>query len=202
MNRKYILLSIVVIIIISLALFFNFKKYNQELLGYENRVHGFTLEYPNSLTIKENGSNFISIGSINRNIFRSEANVRILESTNESEYANFDAFILDTMRQLCFAETPTETMFCDNVISRESIKNVNDLNGEIITINFVREQRETGEKKSARWGSHYIFNMNPLEKNNEFKALIIEAPFGISERHIDQKLLLSIAESLSIINEQ
>jgi hypothetical protein len=196
---------IVVVVILALVGFYVADKnktidtaQDNKTLVYANSVYGFSFEIPEGYEYNKYTEEIISVGHKTEGGFDSSAEVQVSMSGGEGGYQSFDAFLFDSTKNMCAADGPRETIYCDRIIQEQPFETSLGLSGTVFYQNRVTKNLETGEEETDAFGPIFAFNIQANTPGSKFSALIVRAPSNLRPADVNSELIRQIAESIKI----
>lgn len=166
---------------------------------FTSDLYGFTFTVPEGYEFKEYAEESISIGhTLVPDGFESVADVRVYGAGEEAGYTSYDDFVFNTLHNMCAADGPSESIYCDTVDTKEPFVNAQNLQGEIVYLHRVHEDLQTHEKSEERFGPIYVFNIAANAPRSAFSILAVEPPMNSPVDAINSVQIRAIAESIEI----
>lgn len=200
--KKYLILALVLAVIGGVIYLVTKQNQNASMnapealtASYENSEYGYTLSYPESLTVREYAGGNTAFGTESGETFAGVAEVRFVTvSGNEGE--SLQEAAARELSVLCAADSTTQSFSCtglDRILPFRTTSGMTGyeifLKGELLTI-------ATGEKTEIRKGPYYVF---PLEVSaTSGRAIVVHAPLAQSADQADADTIREIARSLTV----
>src|SRR5690606_32807677 len=102
--------------------------------------------------------------------FLAEAEVVVAQSGEEGGYENFNAYLFDTARNMCAADGPTGTMYCEAIVNEESFTTDTGLSGTRFYLTRIQENFTTGARIEDEFGPFIAFNLQANVPDSDFSA--------------------------------
>jgi membrane-bound inhibitor of C-type lysozyme len=166
---------------------------------YTSGKYGFSFDIAGGYTYKEYTDEIISIGTpVGEDGFDAVAEVHVVKSGGEGGYKSFDDFVFESSRNVCAADGPSATIYCDKVQSKEPYTSPNGLEGIAFYLNRVHEDLSTKEKAESAFGPLFSFNITANTPDSKFSALVVRPPANLTAEEINSEMVRKIADSVRI----
>lgn len=99
---------------------------------------------------------------------------------------------------MCAADGPNETIYCTDVTDRQPFAASTGLQGEVLYLDRIHEDRATGAQKMDRFGPVFVFNIQANVPQSDFAALAVQPPANLSATDVQSALVRSVADSVNI----
>lgn len=170
----------------------------REAVTYVNDAYGFSFVVPDAYEIAEYAPESVSVGRAEDGTFRSAADVRVYQAGEGSGHDSFETFVVDTLRNMCAADGPGETIFCDQVESRDSFPAETGISGEVLYLHRVHEDLMTGAQEIGSFGPVIVYDFAANVPGAQFAMLAVSPPADLASGDIDGQLVRSVAETVRI----
>jgi hypothetical protein len=214
MQRSIITIILVVVALIALTLGFKNAERNgdsqEESRGkdsYTSETYGFSFAYPNRYEHREYAPEAIAIGTGVGWNFTSLAEVRLYRSPGDAIYADFDAFVLASVKSICAAVIPAGTVSCDRMLRREAFVTDTDVSGMFFFVERSYRDPATGTQRQEEFGpiiafdiSAYLAGLKTVEQatSTMFTALIVHPSAHLAPSAVEGDLVDRVAESVEL----
>ncbi len=165
---------------------------------YTNETYGFSFEVPVGFEYNQYTDSISSVGHKTEAGFDSEADIGVIQSGGEGGYQSYDAFLFESTKNMCAADGPRETIFCNKIIEQQPFEVESGLSGTVFYQNRVTKNLETGEEEIDAFGPIFAFNIQANTPESKFSALIVRAPSNLPSGEVDSDLIRQIAQSIQI----
>ncbi len=166
---------------------------------YTSDTYGFSFDIAAGYTYKEYTDEIIAIGNpVGQDGFDAVAEVNVVKSGGEGGYHSFNDFLFETSRNICAADGPGATIYCDKIMQRESYTTESGLESTRFYLNRVHENLDTGEKAESAFGPLFAFNIAANTPESKFSALVVRPPANLTSGEIDAELVQNIADSVHV----
>lgn len=174
---------------------------NQEIVETENEVYrnesyDFSFEVPVGLSVNEYTSEIVAIGQPTDGGFAAEAEVLVAQSGAEGGYENFNSFLFEVTRNMCAADGPTGTMYCENMVGENSFSTKNGLTGTEFYLSRIYENFVTGKRTEEEFGPFIAFTIQANTPESDFSALIIRP--SVATESVNEELVRNVADTIQI----
>lgn len=204
--------TILTIIVLVLLVLFAYKVFNvpddrsSDLRSdevaehtYESRVYGFTFMYPSESDVREYTAQAISVGrAMSDDAFSAEAEVQVVERTEDETAASYDDFLMASVRNMCAADGPGEAIYCEDKESSEPFENDQGATGERFYVTRVHESLPSGERTTERFGPFYAFPLSETEATSTWTVLLVRPPSSDAVDDVEDDLIRDIAASVRL----
>lgn len=203
MNRTFTIL-IGIIFLIGVAGFLYFLTPNQPVAtpaadtttwnAYSNVDHGFSLSYPEALSLLEYTDDMASIGTPIEGGIASVADTRVMILVGEPGESLQDTAVRE-LADLCAADGPTGSFSCTGVKSAVPFITESGMAGFEIYLKGVLTEIPSGTASEVDRGPFYAFMLET--GSTATKVLIIHAPLNQSVEEADANAIRAIAKTVS-----
>lgn len=170
----------------------------EEPLAYASERYGFAFSWPAPYELYEYAPESIAIGMPDGEGFSSVADVRLYSAGEDIGYESFDAFITETLRNMCAADGPNESISCDRVERREPFTSDHGATGEHVYLARVHRDLTTGATASEEFGPVFVFDVSENAPPLEFAALVIQPPAHSATTTVNNDVVHAVAASLRV----
>lgn len=168
-------------------------------ISYISSRYGFSFTVPAALRIKEYAPESLSIGQSGlEDAFESAVDVRLYTAGRDVGYDSFDAFALETLRNMCAADGPRITVYCTVPQQRQPFETKHGVKGEVLYLERVYETIGLGEKTKDGFGPIFLFDISDAIGGAAFSALAFQPPANLAASEVDSALLRQVASTLSL----
>ncbi len=171
---------------------------NEERQVYESSTYGFSFEVPEGEDTYQYLPEFVAVGQSIEDGFNAEVEVVVAKSGEEGGYENFESFLFDSVRNMCAADGPSETIYCSELTEQESFESDSGLSGVHFYATRVHENFRTSERKEEKFGPFIAFNIQANTPDSKFSALIVRPAVSKSVMEIHTSLVEEIASSIKM----
>ncbi|OHA59234.1 MAG: hypothetical protein A2589_03425 [Candidatus Vogelbacteria bacterium RIFOXYD1_FULL_46_19] len=195
MSKKLIIgVLLVVIVLLGLTLWLGSSGAGET---YQSTVYGYTFSYPADYELVEYQPSSLALGRRQGEEFEALVNVRLYTAGAAVGFNSYNDFVTDQLRNMCAADGPTETLYCTDIVERDSFMTDENFLGERLIWNRVHENFESGEALNDQWGPVYAFNFSHQLADPELAILSVEPAFYTGPEAED--LAKQVASSLEIV---
>ena len=122
----------------------------------------------------------------------------VVKSDADSEYENYEEFLIDRARVLCAADSPTETINCTDVERQNTFTSASGLTGDEFYLTLTRQNLASGTTTSATFGPIYAFAISPNVPESDHAALLVYQPLATYLVQPQPNFVRSIANSITV----
>lgn len=186
-------------LLVSLALIAGCAMADQPEATYSSAVHGFSFAVPAPFEVKEYLPEAVSVGQpAPDDGFDAVADIRLAVAGEGEDYPSFEDFALGTLRNMCAADGPGETIHCTEARQRQPFVTASGLEGEVLYMERVHETFASSEKAVDGFGPVFLFDVSEEVPGDGWAALTVQPPANLPSEQVDSALLRQVAESLTL----
>jgi hypothetical protein len=168
-------------------------------VSYASPRYGFTFDVPEGYSHKEYAPESVSVGTPQGSDgFDSIADVRVYTAGEVTGYASYDGFVTETLKNMCAADGPQETIYCDAVEETQPFASASGLTGEALYLRRIHENLATKASTTDTFGPIFVFNIGANVPSQQFAVLAVEPPANLPEDAVDMARVRAIAQSMKI----
>lgn len=140
----------------------------------------------------------IAIGHLIPDGFDADMEVNIMTSDAAADPMSYDEFVFEVTKNMCAADGPNETIYCDQIIDQQEFTNAQGLSGTVFFQRRIHENFATGERTEGRFGPIYTFDIGANVLTADHAAIFLRPSAVHEEGDIDEVLVRSVVDSLKI----
>lgn len=162
---------------------------------YESPRYGFSIEYPDTLDLREYDADHVAIGQASGEALEAVAEVAL--ETGEGD--RFEDFAVERARQACAADGPDLSLQCAEVEVLQPVTAAGGAEGIVFYLRHLATRPGTSEVVEAGGrGPFFAFDLSPREEGGAHRALFIRAPVILTPAEAEAELIRRIALSLRL----
>jgi hypothetical protein len=162
---------------------------------YTNSVHGFAIQYPADLDVREYGDENAIIGEIAPESVAARAEIRVMQVQGEPGQSLEDA-VAELLKNLCAADGPTASFSCVRVESSRPFVSEQGREATVIVLRGELKNLETGSTTPYAMGPYYAFLVGTSATIS--KVAVIHPPLNTMLQDADLALIEAIAASFQV----
>ncbi len=166
--------------------------------SYGSASYGFAFDVPAPYEAREEVPGSLTVGTPVPGGFDSVADVRLSVAGEGEDFPSFETFALSTLRSMCAADEPGETISCGETDGRQPFVTASGLEGEVLYLPRMHETFATGAVVRDGFGPVFLFDVSAEMPGEGWAALAVQPPASVPAEEVDGALLRRIAGSLSM----
>jgi len=201
MSRTYIILiSVAAATLLTVAAIWNIEKNKPQTLEtktYTSAVHGFSLSYPSSLSVREYLPENIVFGISDGETMEGVVEARVITMAGTPGQTFIEA-IAEQLKMLCAADGPTGTFSCTGIESIQPFVTTANEQGHTLYLNGALTIFATNQTTSVQKGPYVILPLETTAMTDT--VLVIHPPLNQNTAEANLSTIDSVAKSVVFTN--
>jgi hypothetical protein len=167
--------------------------------SYTNTAVGYTIEYPDTLSLQEQHDRYTAIGHVHAGGF--EPAVEIVVVTGDGE--TFHDFALQLARLACAADGTGMELDCRQVQRRQPFTTARGASGEIVYLEHILTRPGTGlpVAEDVR-GPFFVFALEVDPRDDRYAAVVIRPPMSLRPDDAAVELVRTVAATFQPLDRR
>lgn len=163
---------------------------------WQSEAYGFRFPMPDGLAVRAWAPESLSVGRPSGSDFQRVADIRLYSAGPDVGIANYDAFLLEILQEMCAVEDAGATASCGGAELRQPFATRKGAEGEALYL--ARSWQGEGERRDDAFGPVFAFPAAQLRPGAAFAVLAVMPPAGLPTAEVRSLTIRRIAEDLQL----